>query len=104
MKAELLNKQNQAKQTLSDGSRTIKRLKTKPKAAIQNKGVTSRAQQDELNREDIEEPSLEKVKYFTNIIKTTIDTYHVFYHLCSLSLHYKKKQNYMKSSRKTKIF
>jgi len=62
LKAELLNKQNQAKQTLSDGSRTIKRLKTKPKAAIQNKGVTSRAQQDELNREDNEEPSLEKSK------------------------------------------
>lgn len=62
MKAELLSKQNQAKGALSEGSRVIKRLKTQPKALEQNKGVLSRARQDELNREDENEPSLEKVK------------------------------------------
>lgn len=73
MKAELLNKQNQAKQALPDGTRAIKRLKTQPKTVVQNKGVLKRAQQDELNREDENEPSLEKVNYIINIFRPDIN-------------------------------
>ena len=62
MKAELLNKQSQAKQALSDGSRVIKRLKTPKPELKQNKGVSSRAQQDERDKEDDHGPTLEKVR------------------------------------------
>lgn len=62
LKAELLNKQSQAKQALSDGSRVIKRLKTPKPELKQNKGVSSRAQQDERDKEDDHGPTLEKSK------------------------------------------